>query len=163
MQIQQILAGLADAALSGTHAPNLQSGEPAQAKAAESAAPPVLSPSRVMADIVAQYDVTHITPVEFSELIHKLAEAGVLAGTDLETLATVRADLEAEGVDADESIDLVEFYADRLERLRRDLQLDRESLALKHQFAEVLKKLNWLQKLALIHSDPTAVGLDAAA
>ncbi len=163
MQIQQILTGLSDAALTGARRHPFQSGAATGAEATESPAGSVLSPSRLMADIVAHYDVTDITPAEFSELIHKLAEAGGLAGAELETLAAVRVELEAEGVDADESIDLVEFYADRLERLRRDLQLDPESVALKHQFGQVLKKLHSLQKLLLIHSDPAALGLDATA
>ncbi len=163
MQIQQILTGLADAALSGARKHCLPSGETAADNAAESPAGSVLSPSRMMADIVAHYDVTDITPAELSELIHKLSEAGVLAETDLETLAAVRVELEAEGVEADEPVDLLEFYADRLERLRRDLEMDPESVPLKQEFGRVLKKLHWLQKLSLIHADPTALGLDAAA
>jgi len=163
MQIQHVLTGLADAALTGARKHLVRPTNGSGPEATETSGGSVLSPSRMLADIVGHYDVTDITPAEFSELIHKLSEAGVLADSDLETLAAVRVELEAEGVDADESVDLLEFYSDRLERLRRDLQTERGSLALKKQFGDVLRRLQWLQKLAVIHSDPSSLGLDATA
>jgi len=162
MQIQQVLTGLADAARTGTRK-YLGAAETAGEKSAEIARSSPLSPSRLMADIVAHYDVTDITPAEFSEMIHQFAEAGVLPKAELDTLAAIRVELEAEGIEADESVNLIEFYTERLDRVRRDLELEPNSLVLKRQLADVLQKLQWLQKLDLIHSDPDVLGLDALA
>ena len=115
-----------------------------------------------MAEILSRYDVTDISPTEFSQMIQKLFEAGTLSEKELQQLAAVRLDLDLEGVEADESIDLLEFYARKVKKAQRQLS-DSDGPSDREQLGPLLGRLDWLQKFALIQSAPDAIGLNALA
>ena len=139
-------------------------GKPVEPSASQPA--PSAASQTAFQEILGLYDVKDISPRDFSEMIQKLYEAGALTDQELQELSLVRMDLDLEGVDPDESLDLVEFYFDKLRELqggREDLagsdgsaSADRSALA-----ASIQLRLDWLAKAATIQSGPDAIHLDA--
>jgi hypothetical protein len=122
----------------------------------------------LLREILARYDVTNISPREFSEMIRDLHEAGALTGEEFQELSLIRVDLDLQQVDPDETLDLVDFYLDKLVELRRSLDdfesgADRLADSQPSQVASVERRLRWLEKLAAIHTGTDAAGLDALA
>jgi len=115
-------------------------------------------------EILQEYDVTEITPREFSEMLQKLHKAGAISDSLFEELGLVRLDLERDGIDPDESVNLVEYYSEKLAKVRRD---DWSASLFKSQEdtpeATLASRLEWMEKFALINSGPAAVGLDTTA
>lgn len=120
------------------------------------AAPP---PPSVWAQIVAQYDLARITPTQFSELVQKLQQAGALTTAEVRELLAIRGDLESAGIRPDEPVDLRDFYARQLRRLRRQLATSPEPTA-QEQLSTVLRRLEWVEKLAAMraYADLPALG-----
>lgn len=119
-------------------------------------------------EILARYDVTDISPREFSEMIRKLHEAGTLTDEQFQELSLIRVDLDLDCLDPDEALNLVEFYADKLSELRQsqdDLEELSGSLSANQppQLAPTQRRLEWMAKFAAIQSDSDHVGLDALA
>ena len=73
-----------------------------------------------MRAIVSRYDMTDITPNDFSNMIQQLYAKGAVSAKDMQELSSIRADLEAAGVGADQSVDLQEFYQQRLAEAQAD-------------------------------------------
>lgn len=146
-------------------APWLAGGRPAggagSAGAPKGAAPPPRASSSAKADalrtLAAHYDVTRITPREFSELVQRLRKADVLTETDLQELAGIRVDLEQAGLSADEEVDLVDFYRRRLEQLEAETKAD--PTANRAQLDRYRRRLDWVTRLALMHREPEASAL----
>jgi len=148
-------------------------GQPQEAagnQSAEATRAPVGPPvdDTAFREILARYDVTDISPREFSDMIRKLHEAGALTGQQFQELSLIRVDLDLDGVDPDESLNLVEFYADKLSELRQS-QDDSEDLGgsvsanQPAQLAPVERRLEWVAKFAAIQADSDHVGLNALA
>jgi hypothetical protein len=119
-------------------------------------------------EIVGQYDVTNISPREFSEMIRRLHEAGALTDEELQDVSMIRVDLDLERIDPDESLSLVEFYVDKLRELRRSLDDGADADASlpageRSQLAAVQRRLQWVEKLAAIQAGADRAGLDALA
>ncbi len=163
MQISNVLPGYSDPAALGKRGEATESVGGRIAAAVDNALSPANKPQAELADILSKYDVTDISPMEFTEMIQKLFEAGAISETELQQLAAVRHDLETEGVDPDESIDLLEFYVEKIEKLQRRRD-DSDGLPGSHQqLGPMLRRLDWIEKFALIQSAPDAIGLDALA
>ena len=140
-------------------------GQPLETPAT-SAGPAGASP--VLRQIVAEYDVTDISPREFSEMIHKLHEAGALSDQELQELSQIRVDLDLQGVDPDETLNLVDFYLSKLQELHPspdDSAGAGGSVAAGQlpQAVSVERRLAWLEKFAAIQAGPDRAGLDALA
>ncbi len=122
----------------------------------------------VLREIVAEYDVTNISPREFSEMIGKLHEAGALSDREFQDLSQIRIDLDLQGVDPDETLNLVDFYVDRLRELCGPLDdpaggdgsVAADALP---QAVSAQRRLAWLEKFEAIQTDPDSAGLDALA
>ena len=114
--------------------------------------------------ILARYDVTQISPAQFSRMLGELRQTGLLDEGDLFQLGQILVDLDTEGVEADEDVDLVERYTDQLDKLQdrlEDLGSDEEAFAgVAPALAAVQKRLDWLTKFALVHSAPEAATVD---
>ena len=136
----------------------------APATTAEPAAGASPSQTAEFRQILARYDVTQITPAQFSRMLGELRQTGALDEEDLSQLGQILVDLDAEGVDADEEVDLVEIYTDRLDKLQdrlEDLGSDEEAFAgVAPALAGVQTRLDWLTRFALAHSAPEAGGVD---
>lgn len=101
-------------------------------------------------EILKSYDVTQITPRQFSEMLQKLRESGVISEEEYLDLAQIRRDLTQAGIEADEPVDLLDFY----QKLIRKLQL-MQSLASTESIDEIQqaleraeKHLAWLEKVS---------------
>jgi len=123
--------------------------------------------SDAMRDILGQYDVTDISPRAFSEMLQKLRQAGLVAEKDFQELSLIRLDLDREGTGPDERVNLLDLCRRQLERLRDELRDLRERTASvpadESLEAPLLRRLEWLQKLAAIHGNPAGVGVNALA
>ena len=115
-----------------------------------------------LGEILARYDVTDITPREFSEMLHRMHKGGVITEDELKDLSQIRVDLDRDGIDSDESINLVDYYANKLRK--QPLDFDATTLSGDEPSPEVLqRRLGWLEKLALVQSSPDDVELDEVA
>ena len=85
---------------------------------------PASQSAAALREILSKYDVKDISPDEFSEMIQKLADKGVISQKELQDLSAVRGDLDKAGVGADESINLVEFYQQRIQEAQNAAQTD---------------------------------------
>ena len=120
----------------------------------------------VLREIVAEYDVTDISPREFSEMIRNLHEAGTLSDQEFQDLSLIRVDLDLQGVDPDETLNLVDFYLDKLREVHRSLDDPASaggSAGQLPQAVSVQRRLAWLEKFAAIQAGPDPAGLDALA
>jgi hypothetical protein len=115
------------------------------------------------ARILSKYDVTDISPTEYSEMVQKLYQAGVVSEGEFQELAAVRVDLDAEDIEPDESVDLLEFYAALLRRARRKFAGADGAPQLSQHLQPLLRRLDWLEKFAVIQSAPDAAGLSRLA
>lgn len=131
-------------------------GKPAGSAAAGSSSSPANTDA--LRSLAAQYDVSRITPREFSELLQRLRQAKALSESDLQELAGIRTDLEHEGIEPDQEIDLVEFYRRRLAQLQ-DRPGKTAPSADPSEVEKTRRRLDWLVRLALWHREPEASAL----
>lgn len=145
-----------------------QETTPGQASEAAATAATAGVTSSALREIVAEYDVTDISPREFSEMLGKLHEAGVLSDQQYQDLSQIRVDLDLQDVDPDETLNLVDFYCDKLRELCGSLDdsdggsgsLAAETLP---EAVSAQRRLAWLEKLAAIQTGPDSAGLDTLA
>ncbi|MGA2798869.1 MAG: hypothetical protein ABSE63_14925, partial [Thermoguttaceae bacterium] len=163
MQISNVISGLADPTTWGKKSETASKAGANAVKSIESQvqASPALQKASV--EILRHYDVTHITPEEFSQMVQKLHNAGALSEKDFQELSAVRGDLENAGVEPDESINILEFYSDKLGKAQKNLGSTLDDAARQQRLGPDLRRLDWMQKFAMIQANPDAVGLDMAA
>ena len=140
-----------------------EAGEPASKKTAETTASNGSSAanSAALREIVSEYDVTKISPRAFSDMLQKLHQAGAVSDAEFQDLSMIRLDLDKEGLDPDKGVNLVELYADRLKRLRREREDFPDSPEVSPPaMASAQRRLEWLQKVATIQSPHGAGGVD---
>lgn len=121
--------------------------------------------SSVARQILETYDVTHITPRQFSEMLQRMREAGLISEADFNELVKIRNDLNEAGVEPDEVVDLLAFYRKRLQRL--ELWGGEEDQATLNTIKEMWqKRLEWLEKVATARQtgvSSLALGMSAVA
>jgi hypothetical protein len=121
-------------------------------------------------EILSRYDVTNITPREFSDLVQELHESGEINDDEFRQLSRMRLELEQAGIGADEPIDLVDFFEDKLRDQTDDLGLPHDptmpppAVSGKDAAspAETQRQLDWVRKFALVHA-AGADGIDLGA
>ncbi len=163
--ISQVITGAS--ALSGLLNSWKSSTEPATASSAAAAEPRPAPPEGTTAALrrlAAQYDVTQITPRQYSRLLDGLHKTGALTEAELNQLGQVLLDLEQEGIEMDEELDLLKFYTDRLDKLQDrldDLGADAEAFqAIAPSLSSIQKRLDWISRLALLHAAPDGAGVN---
>ncbi len=159
MRIQQLHQGYSDVLPRSRRPESSATASPAgpQSPEAGSSAARLGAVSR----IVAQYDATKITPAELGELAQKLFDAGAISAAELQELLAMRSDLEKAGIEADDRVDLIEFYRERVDRIDRNAA--HGSPAERQELAAELKKLDWAEKLATAHQHPEYLGINTTA
>ncbi len=154
MQVNNILSGLSDAASLAKGRSSAAATTASQAAAA--AAPTVLNGnSAAVRAILAQYDVTDITPNEFSQMTQKLFDAGAISQQDLQELNGVRTDLLAAGADSDESVNLVDFYTQKIQAAQGQLKTT-DPATQQQQLAPLVRRLDWMEKFKTMKDEPAA-------
>jgi len=121
-------------------------------------------PSDSMRQILAEYDVTNISPRAFSDLLQKLRQAGSLSEKDFQELSSIRLDLEHEGADPDQRVNLVERYAKKLSSIRDQHDANAASDAARQATeASLQRQLEWLRKVAQVRSGTGPAAFDTLA
>ncbi len=156
MKIANIIAGLTDGKVASKRpeAFELSPGKPSPTRW-----PDGLTPDAAVAlrHTLAGFDVTSITPDEFSALVQRLYKAGAISQEDYQQLMAIRADLHADGIRPDERVNLIEFYARKMRRLQD--RIDSLDAAERQQLATITLRLDWVHKLAAMRQSPQGFGL----
>jgi len=126
--------------------------------------------NQAAAQIMSAYDVTNISPQQYSQMIQKLHDAGTLNDKDFRDLSLLRVDLDAAGTSASTPVNLLQFCSSQLSQTQQKLQAasqtntDPATTSSLQQSADSMKqRLDWLQKLSLLHNPSGPVGVDATA
>lgn len=163
MQISNVLSSFTDAAKAGVKKAETAAGSLLKgSKAGDTAASSSSAARAAMTDILKRYDVTDITPEDFTRMITKLHDAGSISDQEFQELSSIRTELESQGVASDQTVNLVQLYGDQVHKAQQAAG-DRLDAASQQKLAPATRKLDWLQKFALIHSNPDAAGVDLAA
>jgi hypothetical protein len=163
MQISNVFSGLADPTSWGKKGETAVQSSANALMSADSQVKVNPAAATKSADILRQYDVTRISPEGFSQMVQKLYKAGVLTEKDYQELAAVRTELERAGVEPNEEINMLEFYSDKLSKAQKELGVTLEEAARQQSLAPDMRRLDWLQKFAVVQANPDAAGLDIAA
>ena len=162
--ILQNLRGVMPLDLSG------QSEKPPAAAPPEPERDPVtLSPQSqdALRDILSRYDVTHISARDFSQLIQELKQAGAITAADQEELALLRLELDQQGVDPDELLDLADYLERKLQTQEHELERLEEKqqtpIDRSQALRDTLRQLDWISKFAMIHQSADYQPLNAVA
>jgi hypothetical protein len=107
-------------------------------------------------EVLANYNVNQITPRQFSQMLQALREIGAISEQQFQDLSTIRAELDAQGIEPDEEVDLVKFCEDRLADAR---EVNAEPALV----TAMEKRLESLRKFALIQSAPEMAGWNSFA
>jgi len=163
MQISNVSAGYSDPATISRRGDAGDVDKKHVPHAVERSDAATAEPSALLSEVLSRYDVTDITPMDFSSMVQNLFEIGAITTDELQQLAVVGHDLDVAGIDPDESVNLVEFYRDKIEKIQRERE-GAEGPPLPHQrLAPLQGRLDWIEKFALIQSAPDAIGLDTLA
>lgn len=157
MQVPNVVSPLTSPAKTDAKA----AASTAATAAASAATPP--SSAAAMRAIVSQYDMTDITPNDFSNMIQQLYAKGAVSAKDMQELSSIRADLESAGVSADESVNLQEFYQQRLSTAQAEAVQSPDSEAAQGNIQAVAARLSWVQKFAAVRQADSSAGLNAVA
>lgn len=120
----------------------------------------LIPPQAKPADILARYDLTDITPREFSQLLDELHQSGLLTDEQFRELSEIRTDLASADVLPQEKIDLLDFYRRLLEKADRLASGDTQGETAR-QVAEWRRRLDWLEKLAAAQRESAAASPDS--
>jgi hypothetical protein len=158
MKVPNILGGLTSQAKTGA-----ATATGAAAAVANSTVPPPPSAAASMRTIVSQYDMTDITPNDFSNMIQQLYAKGAVSAKDMQELSSIRAELEAAGVGADQSVNLQDFYQQRLAAAQAEVVQSPDSDAAQVNVQAVAARLSWVQKFAAVRQADSSAGVNAVA
>ncbi|MHB1035778.1 MAG: hypothetical protein ACYC35_07390 [Pirellulales bacterium] len=120
-------------------------------------------------ELLARYDFTNMSPREFSNLTEQLADSGAVSETDLKALSQMRLELDSNQVPADERIDLVEFFQQRLQQRQVELKEAQRKSGANPALAaeageharEAQEHLDWIAKFLAMKSPASQEPLDA--
>lgn len=107
--------------------------------------------AEVLREIVGRYDLTDISPGEVSSMIQELRQAGLIDDSQYHELSAIRLDLDAAGIDSDRSINLLDFYADKLAELT-DSAEGMPASEVTSTVTPVQRLYDWLQKVSLLQT-----------
>jgi hypothetical protein len=156
MQITGLSAGYTDSGTVGRRSELLAASAGNGSEQATQAAGGSNVTMGLLMGVVSQYDLNDITPRDFSQMLRELRDAGAITEAEYGDLAQIRLDMDAENLDPDDSIDLLDFYRKTVDRARED-DASNESLV----FVAMRRRLEWLQKVAILQESPEAAGMNA--
>jgi hypothetical protein len=160
MKVPNILSGIGDLAARAKQTGSFATGA-TSTTAAASATP--LSAASTMRAIVSHYDMADITPNAFSTMIQQLYAKGAISANDMQELSSIRADLEAAGIGGDQSINLEDFYQQRLTKAKSDAAQSPPDPSAAASIQAVGARLTWVQKFAAVGQTDASAGVNTVA
>lgn len=116
-------------------------------------------------EIVSQYDFEHISPREFSHLLQELQASGVMRPQELQELAQLRIQLDAQQADPDAPLNLLDYLSDQLTARQQAVaaaQANGEDVDEQAVLADVRRQSAWIQKFqAIVAQGPAGLDLSA--
>lgn len=116
-----------------------------------------------MRKVLADYDVTNISPKAFSEMLQKLRQAGALSEKDYQELASLTADLEQDGATSDQAVNVVSLCSKKLAAAQAKLSSGQAAAAQQATVASLQRQSDWLQKFAQLHAGQSDFGFNTVA
>jgi len=122
-------------------------------------------------EILARYDVKSISPSDLGELAQSLHDAGEISDADLRDLNQLRSELEKDGIDPNQEIDLSALLEKKLaaSTSARDLLRAQtpaadpaDIAAAEKSVGEKTRQVEWIRKFALVQQ-AGAEGIDTGA
>ncbi len=121
------------------------------------------TPTAAMRQVLSQYDMTHITPNSFSNLVQQLAARGAISPKDAQQLASIPGDLENSGVSPDEPVNLLEFHQQQIAKVQETAAQSPNASAGQTNFNQLVGRMQWVAKLAVIRQQGSSSGVNAVA
>ena len=155
MDIKGILGGLSSVLPTGSSEKQPKTQEPSPGDVTP--APVSFSPlsQHAVVEILSRYDVTQITARDFSQLIQELKQSGAITSADQDELALLRLELDQQGIDPDEPLDLVDLLQRKLQTQERELSKleDKQGNTIDRSeaLAATLRQMDWISKFAFVH------------
>jgi hypothetical protein len=112
---QSVLANLGSVATT-----SVASGAPAGATS-DAGSPTSANASAQVRSILAAYNLEEISPSELSTMTQQLQQAGALSPADFADLTQLRSQLDSNGTQPDETVDLLDFLNDKLSTQKKQL------------------------------------------
>ena len=150
MNVPNVLSGLTNLTSQATTSTSSAVAAAAVGKAAAVAQSVAPTATAAMREILSKYDMTDITPNDFSKLIQQMSQKGAISPKDAQELSSIRVDLENAGVNSDESVNLLEFYQKQIVKAQAAAAQSPNSGAAKANVDALVGRLNWLQKFAAV-------------
>src|SRR5271157_3682686 len=163
MNVPNVLSGLTDLTSQVNNLATSVVKAPAAGKAATVAPSSPPAPTAAMREILSHYDMTDITPSDFSKLIQQLSDKGTISQKDTQELSSIRVDLENAGVNPDESVNLLDFYQQRIAKVQDAAAQSTNPGAAQPNIDLLVGRLNWLQKFAALGQQGSSSGVNAVA
>ena len=162
MLVPNALSGLSDLTSQVTgSATSIKTAIVGKAAAVAQAAPP--TPTAAMREVLSHYDMTDITPSDFSKLVQQLSDKGTISKQDAQELSSIRVDLENADVGPDESVNLLDFYQEKIAKAQEAAAQSPNPGAARANLELLVGRLNWLQKFAAVRQGGTQSGVNAEA
>lgn len=170
MQIGSLFAS--NSGTAGFTAPRSASGNAvaSDASSAARAGGPPDTTSEAFREVLSRYDVRSISPRDYSALLSELRNKGAINDEQLQLLSLVRLELDATNQPADEPLNLVEFFSERLQKHTDELartNAKAESKGLSpadttNLLASSRDTLEWLEKFARVAEGVEPGSIDLA-
>jgi hypothetical protein len=169
MNVPNVLSGLTDLTSQVKNSATSTVTATAVGKAVAVAQSMAPTATAAMREILSKYDMTDITPNDFSKLIQQMSQKGAISQKDAQELSSIRVDLENAGVNSDESVNLLEFYQKQIAKVQAAAAQSPNPGAAKATIDALVGRLNWLQKFAAVsppgtqNTSSTSSGVNAVA
>jgi hypothetical protein len=163
MKVSNLVPSLPEAFPWGKRSDSSEAAGSAAGKEALPASASSVATSAAGRAILAKYDVTNISPDQFSQMIRQLYDAGSISQQDYQQLSKVRSDMDSAGLKPDQSINLLNFYRQKVQHARQQSDDSTDPAASQDQVASMQHNLDWLEKIATVQSQPEATGVSTVA
>lgn len=171
MQVGSLFAS--NSGNTGFTAPRSASGSSAVASessgSAKNGGPPDTT-SEAFREVLSRYDVRSISPRDYSAMLGELRSKGAIDDDQLRLLSLVRLELDATNQPADEPLNLLEFFSERLQKHSDELERTGEKATSKGLppadsnalLASSRDTLEWLEKFARVAEGVEPGSIDLA-
>jgi hypothetical protein len=120
------------------------------------------TPTAAMRQVLSQYDMTNITPNDFSNLVQQLSAKGAISPQDAQQLAAIPGQLQQAGVGPNESVNLLEFYQEQISKVGEAAAQSPNS-ASQMNVSQLVGQMQWVARFAAVRHAGSSAGLNAVA